>query len=281
MTTLLSDIAACQTKPATSIPTLSHHEAGALAATEAERLLAQIESLDDEVWSRPTDCSEWDVRTLVSHLAGAIASQASWEQFKRQNVSNPYLREANPKIDGINRRQVEDRVDFTRGALIAEFKMSAPKAVQTRQRLPWLLRALRLPFGPPLGFASIGYMMDTIYTRDQWMHRLDLARAADQSPVLTPEHDGRIVDLVILDLGKKLQPQLQGRTVDLSLDGFLRASYRFGKGTQADATIKLDFIEFNRLASGRLSPESAHERATISGNQQVAIWFLNNAEVPY
>ena len=34
---------------------------------------------------------------------------------------------------------------------------------------------------------SIGYLIDVILTRDSWMHRLDLARATNGTPVLTAE----------------------------------------------------------------------------------------------
>jgi hypothetical protein len=40
---------------------------------------------------------------------------------------------------------------------------------------------------------SLGYVTDVILTRDPWMHRLDLARATGQDPVLTADHDGVIV----------------------------------------------------------------------------------------
>jgi uncharacterized protein (TIGR03083 family) len=117
------------------IPTLPHGEAGKLAAVEADRLLALIESLTGDDWQQPTDCTEWTVRDMVAHLAGAVASQARWAEFKRQNMDNPYMKEVEMKIDAINRRQVEDRAEATEEELVAEFRGNAPKAVRTRQRL--------------------------------------------------------------------------------------------------------------------------------------------------
>ncbi len=264
-----------------NIPGLKHDEAGVSAAVEAQRLLALIESLADDDWDRPTDCSEWTVRDMVAHLAGAVASQASWTEFKRQNMGIPYMKEVEMKIDAINRRQVEDRAGATHEELTAEFRENAPKAVRTRQRLPWPVRQLRLPLGPPLGFASIGYVMDTIFTRDQWMHRHDIALATGREMVVSPEHDGRIQALVIRDLGRKLKGQLHGRTIDLLLTGEAGGNFRFGPGGQADAVIEMDTSTFNRLASGRLPAEAALAQATVEGDQAVATWFLNQTDIPY
>ena len=270
-----------QFQNALNIPGLNHDEAGRLAAVESQRLLVLIESLSGDDWVQPTDCTEWTVRDIVAHLAGAVASQASWTEFKRQNMGNPYMKEVEMKIDAINRRQVEDRAGATEEELVAEFRKNAPKAIRTRQRLPWPVRQLRLPMGPPLGFTSIGYLMDTIVTRDQWMHRHDIARVTGREMVVTPEHDGRLLALVIRDLGRKLEGQLQDRTIDLLLTGQAGGAFCFGSGSNADAVIEMDTATFNRLASGRLPAEAALAQATIEGDQAVASWFLNQTNIPY
>lgn len=263
------------------IPGVRHDEAGRLAAVEAERVLSLIESLAADDWDQATDCSEWTVREIVAHLAGAVASQASWAEFKRQNMGNPYVKEVALRIDAINRFQVEDRAGATHEALLAEFRENAPRAVGTRQRLPWLVRQLRLPLGPPLGLVPLGYLMDVIVTRDQWMHRHDIALATGREIIATPEHDGRLQALVIRDMARKLKNQLQGRTIDLLLTGKAGGAYRFGAGSQPDAIIEMDTSTFNRLASGRLPAEAALARATIEGDQVIAAWFLNQTDVPY
>ena len=149
---------------------------------------------------------------MAAHLAGACAGHASWAEFKRQNIQNPYLPEAEMKIDGINQRQVEDRAEATPNDLIAELREVGPKAIRTRQRLPGLLRAIPVPFGPPLGTVPIGYMTDLIYVRDMWMHRVDICQATGREMALTPDHDGRIIALVMRDLGKRLQAFIRNNT---------------------------------------------------------------------
>ena len=60
--------------------------------------------------------------------------------------------------------------------------------------------ASRLPFlpigtglGVHIGWQPLAYLFDMGFTRDVWMHRIDIARAAGIPPELTPGHDGRIV----------------------------------------------------------------------------------------
>src|SRR5579884_783714 len=67
-------------------------EAERLARVEFDRLLALLESLDADDWERPTYCTRWTVRQIVSHLAGAtaifddrdraVARSESWLQGK-------------------------------------------------------------------------------------------------------------------------------------------------------------------------------------------------------
>jgi hypothetical protein len=149
-----------------------------------------------------------------------------------------------------------------------------------RRRIPWLIRQVRAPLGP-LGLAPIGYLTDTIYTRDWWMHRADLCRATGQRMYLTPEHDGRIVSLVLHDLAHKLARQPQPETVDLHLIDDIEVAYRFGDKSQTDVSITMNLIEFNRLASGRLEVEQAVTAAEIRGNPAAARSFLENSSIPY
>lgn len=280
MTTAVLDREVQQAQAALSIPKLTHAEAGRLATTEAERVLTLIESLAGADWAQPTDCTEWTVRDMVAHLAGATAAWSSWAEFRRQNIGNPYMKEATMSIDAINRRQLEDRQPATSADLVAEFREMAPRAVRTRQRLPWLLRNLWLPFGPPLGFAPLSYLTDTIYTRDQWMHRVDITRATGREMVVTPEHYGRMVALVVRDLGQRLKGQLQGR-LHLLLRGEAGGRFSFDGGAGPEAVIEMEVVTFNRLASGRLAAEQALAETQVTGEQSVARWFVQRCDVPY
>lgn len=264
-----------------AIPKLTHVEAGKLGYTEFQRVLAIVESLNGDDWIQPTDCVKWNVRDMVAHLAGACAGSASWAEFQKQMMKNPYLKEEKVSVDAVNRVQLEDRAHKTPEELIEELRDVGPKAVHTRQGLHWIIRNIRVPFGPPLGFKSIAYLTDTIYTRDQWMHRADLCRATGKKMTMTPEHDGRIIDLVVRDLAFKTERTFNQHTVDLHLTGDIDAVYHFGSGSQADVMVTMDIIEFNRLASGRISVESALSSTLIEGRHQIAVEFLKQIEIPY
>jgi uncharacterized protein (TIGR03083 family) len=281
MTTFALSTAEQNVQAALSIPKMSHAEAGKLAKTEYQRLLSLVESLEGKDWEQQTYCTEWRVRELVAHLAGACAAFASWDEFKRQMIQNPYRKDYDMQVDAINKCQVEDRAGRSEQELVAEFREKTPKAIQTRQRLPWLLRHLPVPFGPPLGTKPVQYLTDTIYTRDEWMHRYDICAATGKMMETTPEHDGRLMDLNVLELGQRLKSKIGGRTIDLMLTGDIEGAYRFGGQDEPGAALEIDVYDFNLLASGRITADEAASRVKMSGNRADASWFLSNIEIPY
>ncbi|MFQ6028398.1 MAG: maleylpyruvate isomerase family mycothiol-dependent enzyme, partial [Dehalococcoidia bacterium] len=266
---------------ARNLPKLAHAEAVQLATDELERFLALLESLSSEDWQQPTVCTLWNVSQMVAHLAGTAAGYTSWAQFKRQFITNPYASRTALKVDAISMCQVEDRAGATPAALLDELRELGPRAIRTRQRLPWLLRNLCVPLGPPLGIAPIGYLTDLIYTRDMWMHRLDICRATGRGMSLTADHDGRIVELVMRDLGKKLHRRLGKRNIRVELTGPAGGIFDFGSGSGPSATLQMDTLDFNWLAAGRTSPEDIRSEVLARGDTDQAEWFLANTNVPF
>src|SRR5215218_9192769 len=51
-------------------PAIQRPTAMRLAATEYQRLTDAVDALQLQDWARPTDCTKWDVRELVAHIAG-------------------------------------------------------------------------------------------------------------------------------------------------------------------------------------------------------------------
>ena len=268
---------------ARAIAPLSHHEAMGMATFEWERFLALVTSLSEDEWEKPTACPRWNVRQMLAHVTGAAASYARWSEFKRQNsfkVQRPYRVSGLSFLDSLNQIQVDDRASATPAALIDELQTVGPRAIATRARLPMLLRALRVPL-PALGIVPIGYLTDLIYTRDMWMHRLDLCRATQREMVMTPEHDGRIVALVIRDLVRKLTPRLGGRAVAYELTGISGGCWSLGENVRPIARITMDVLDFHLLASGRLPANELSSHASFSGDEQIARLALDNTQVPY
>lgn len=222
---------------------LDHAAWTAAAREEHVRLRSLLDELDEADWSRPTDCTEWDVRAVVAHLAGAAASTASPREFLRQARLGRRLRPGAPAVDGINAVQVQERGGRPVPALLTDLDASVERGLAARRRLPALLRAVRLPFGPPLGVRSLGDLMDRIHTRDAWLHRIDIARATGRPAVLTADHDGRLVADVVEEWARA-----HGRPVTLHLTGPAGGTYVVGGGGEA---LELDAVELCRVLSGR------------------------------
>lgn len=55
------------------------------------------------------------------------------------------------------------------------------------------------PVGDQVEPWSFGFLIDVVLTRDTWMHRVDIARAAGQEPELTADHDGVLVADVVAE----------------------------------------------------------------------------------
>lgn len=214
------------------------------------RLLAALTPAD---WARPTDCTEWDVRDLVAHLIGNAETSASVREMRRQQKLGRRLRPGVPDIDGMTAVQVQERADVPPEQLLRDLAGVAPRAVRARRRLPAPVRAIPVPFGPPLGTRPLGYLMDRIFTRDTWMHRVDLARATGRPLELTAEHDGRIVDDVVAEWAR-----VHGQPYRLTLTG--PAGGAWSRGTNGEQ-ITLDAVDFCRILSGRAEGSGllAHE----------------------
>ena len=268
---------------AASIPSLAHTEAAEMATVELERFLACAEALAPADWEQATACPLWNVRQMVAHVTGAAAAYAHWSQFKRQYspfVQRPYRRAGFSLLDALNQIQVDDRGMGSPANLLAELREVGPRAIVTRTRLPALVRAARLPL-PMLGMVPVGYLTDLIYTRDMWMHRLDICRAAGREMVRTPQHDGRITALVVRDLARKLRPKLAGQAVVYELTGSAGGGFHLGAKARPTACITMDVLDFHLLASDRLSAQELSARVSVSGDERLAHVALDNTHVPY
>lgn len=268
---------------AASIPSLTHTEAAEMATVELERFLACAEALAPADWEQPTACPLWNVRQMVAHVTGAAAGYALWSQFKRQYspfVQRPYRQAGFSLLDALNQIQVDDRSMATPANLLAELREVAPRAIATRKRLPALVRAVRLPL-PVLGVVPLGYMTDLIYTRDMWMHRLDICRATGREMAHTPQHDGRITALVVRDLARKLTPKLTGQAVLYELTGIAGGRFCLGGNAHPAACITMDVLDFHLLASDRLSAQELSAQVSVNGDEHLAHVALDNTHIPY
>jgi len=222
---------------------MRHDDWMAAAAEEYRRLDVLLGDLDDEDWRRPTDCAKWTVHDVLAHLAGEAESTARMREFVRQAWIGRRLRDGGPLVDGINAVQGRDRATATPAQLRSELRDAGTRGLRARRRIPAALRAIPMPFGPPIGTQKLGYLTDRIYTRDAWMHRIDVSRATGRRLELTAEHDGRIVADVVGEWARR-----HGQPCILVLTGPAGGTYVAGDGGEHH---ELDAVEFCRIISGR------------------------------
>jgi uncharacterized protein (TIGR03083 family) len=234
------------------IPALGRAEAAVLAAAENERIVELVRSLTGDDWSRPTDCSDWDVRALTSHVVGGMEFNMSVREFVHQVRAGKKAAGDRPDIDGMTEVQVRERSHLGPAELVQRLEVVAPRSARARRRLPVPLRqiAMKVEVGGAPETWRLGYLFDVILTRDTWMHRVDIARATQRELTLTPEHDGRLVADVVADWARR-----HGRAFMLELGGPAGGSFRHAGTTQDDRVeeIALDAVEFCRIISGRAS----------------------------
>jgi uncharacterized protein (TIGR03083 family) len=220
-----------------------------LAATEYVRMAETLAALGPEDWTRPTDCTAWDVRQLGCHMVGMAAMVATPWEIRRQQRKAAADAEANgvDPLTALTALQVSERADWTPADVVAGARTVGPRAVRGRRFMPGFIRRRPFPEPQQVGGVSenwtIGFLSEVILTRDPWMHRMDIARATGRDPVLTADHDGVIVDDVVTEWASR-----HDAPYDLELTGPAGGHWRRGSGGER---IRLDAIDFCRAVSGR------------------------------
>lgn len=237
------------TMDVTATAPLTHAQGMALFAVELQRNLDVMRALNEPAWSAQTECPDWDVRRMYLHVLGACESGASTRELVHQmRTARTYQkRNGGPQEAALSATQVAERIDLTPAQLISRFEAAAPKTVRKRTRMPSLMRRAALKVdGPVVEKWTLGYLIDTIYLRDAWMHRVDVTRATGAALVLTPEHDGRIVADVVAEWARR-----HGQPFTLHLTGPAGATFTSRRPSGSDPVLEMDAVEFCRVLAGR------------------------------
>jgi uncharacterized protein (TIGR03083 family) len=218
----------------------------ALAAVEYDRLLELVDRLSPDDWARQTDCPGWDVRDTVSHLLGFMKANADPAEAARQVAVA--TREAQEqgilRLDAQTALHVREHADLDPVRLASAVHEWAGRALAGRTATTDEQRAGTLSTGlPGEGDWTRGYLIDVVFTRDVWMHRVDVCRATGQPLDLTTDHDGRLVADVVADWAHR-----HGQPFTLRLDGPAGGAFTAGQG---GPEVRLDAVEFCRILSGR------------------------------
>ena len=231
----------------TSIPAIDHREAMQLQEVELERALGLLRSLDPAQWSKQTSCPDWDVRRMWLHVLGACEAGGSVrENLHQMRLGRKHSKDFGVPLEaGLSAVQVAEREDLTPDELIERLDRVTPKTIKGRRRTPRPARAIKMAIdGPVVEKWSLGYLIDIIYLRDMWMHRIDTAQATGADIVLNAEHDGRIVADVVAEWARR-----HGQPFALELTGPAGGTFNTG-GNGTDHTV-MDAVDFCCLLSGR------------------------------
>jgi uncharacterized protein (TIGR03083 family) len=236
------------TKPAPRKSMLDRDLAMSLAASEYDKVGALLAGLTPEQWTAPTDCPAWDVRAMAGHMLGMAQMAASLREMVRQQraAAKRHKHEGGLSIDALTAVQVEKNSGLTTAEVVEAMREIGPKAARARRRTPALVRNRTLP--EPQDVAgdkeswTLGFLLDTILTRDPFMHRIDICRATGVPLDESADHEGHIVDDIVREWAAR-----HGSRYVLELTG--PAGGRWENGSAE--TITMDALEFCRAVGGR------------------------------
>ena len=238
------------------IPAITRMPDAAEVATGAyDDLIALLETLRGDDWQAPTECPPWNVADMVGHVIGAAKAAASKRELLRQNLYGfRHAREYDGNaMDAYNALQVAEHSSLTPAERVAALKALAAGAVRGRMRTPAFLRAASVSVksngsmveGMP-NKGNVGHLMEVVYTRDVFMHRVDISRAVGRE--LRPgENDRRIVEDAVGEWARRHQ-----QPVEVVLTGPAGGQFVQGSG---GPRIEMDELEFCRVLSGRAPGE--------------------------
>ncbi len=228
------------------IPPIGHAEAMDLAAAEYGRFSELLASLGADDWTKPTVCTPWDVRALATHVLGSAEAAASMrENIAQKKAAGPVMKELgfHHIVDGVNEVQVRERAEMSPAEVVEHWGAVVPRAIRGRQRFPRILRPLPIRFPEPVGRRTMAYLWDIAFTRQTWMHRVDIARATGTEPVLTPDRDGRLIADMVADWATTHHQPFTLRLTGLAGGTFVNGD--------SDDELVVDVVEWIWTISGR------------------------------
>ena len=236
------------TTTVTGVTRIKRMEARALASAEFEKFAALAASLTPQEWATDTDCVGWDVHKMALHVLGSADSQASPLVFIHQlRKGLPLNKEIDSHhwVDGLNELQIRERSNLTTSEVVEQLRSVGPKAVKGRFGTPLPMRYLPVPFGEPIGWMPVNYLLEVGFTRDVWAHRIDIHAVIGRPMELEAGHDDRLVADIVGEWA-----QVHGEPFELHLTGL--AGGTFSQGTNGEC-VEMDALDFIRTLAGRLT----------------------------
>lgn len=222
----------------------SRPEWARIAHDELARFLAIVDGLSEAEWQLPTPCHLWNVRDIVAHQGGHVQMGSGVKGLLAQvqpKHTRAYKHLGLSGNDAANQAQVEMRRDRTTAELVAEVREGTPRAIASRVRMNPLARNIRLPV-PGYGLMTLDHLLNVVFPRDMWIHRLDLADATGRNFEITPGHDTMLLEGVLVDMERNVRKLLPGRSLVLTIDGPAGGTWRLGEGDEIAVAMELPTV---------------------------------------
>ena len=250
---------------------------------------ALLDGLSESDWRAPTPLPAWCVQAVVSHIIGT-------ESFLEGIPPPP------PDMDIKTLDHVRNDVGAMNECWVRHLSAESGDSVLERYRAVTDGRRKVLagmsdddwnaPTATPAGQDSYGRFM-RIRVFDCWMHEQDI-REALQRPASDGELEGRASQLALDEIaatmgyvvgklakapdGSRILLELTGplaRRISVNVNGRARLVDDFD-GQEPTATIRLDALQFSRLAGGRpMSPARAQD-IELGGDKDVAAQIVEH-----
>ena len=250
---------------------------------------ALLDGLPETSWQAATPLPGWDVKAVLSHIIGT-------ESFL-EGIAPPQ-----PDIDVNSLDHVRNNTGAMNECWVRHLSGESGNSVLERYRAMTdgrrkFLQSLsdddwNAPTPTPAGLDSYGRFM-RIRVFDCWMHEQDI-RMALQQPSSDDELEGpasqasldeiaATIGFVVGKLakapdGSRIQFDLTGplaRSIRVSVDGRAQLVEDFG-GKEPTATVRLDALQFTRLAGGRPMCPARTQDIELGGDKDVAAQIVEH-----
>ena len=226
------------------IPEATTAEWSEIARAQQDAYMALLHDLRQEEWDADTECEGWTVKDIAAHVV-AWADAMVWPHKYLVLAREAKRRRGDftDDLDAQNAVQVERARTTPPVEIMARTAEVFPTFLKVRRRLlagPLSPIKVAGPKGEPMTLRFLG---NKVFSRDHFMHRVDISRAVGRELNYVPADS-----LMVADAAKEWAAK-HGVNARLELGGPIGGTYIAGAGERA--TIRGDAVDFMRFLSGR------------------------------
>ena len=243
-------------------PGIKAKDGEALSRALAGHLVQTLKELSSGEWEAVTACAPWTVKDIAAHLLGWCDALCSPREMTTQfRLALRRRRRFANLLDAQNDAQIELYRALSTDELVAHLDEMTLKAARLRRRLGGPLHYVPAYAGFLGGASNVGYLLNAIFPRDLYVHRLDIAEATGREPNLGA--DRRVAVDMLRDWARRT-----GADARLELSGPAGGVFVAGTGTRA--TIATDTAGLIWRLAGRKQTSDLR----IEGDREAAEGWL-------